>query len=205
MEPNIGKQSSTSGKVIIDHESKIASTGDPVRGVMVVNYSTTNFDESVEKIRNTSWGPKVVQYINSETGETIKGPLYDKSELEPPTDKILDNMKSGVKQQKPLEDDMPHEPKDRFQENRNMSITKNKFKKLVQECMVELKEETKSPRERLKESLRPMVEKVLSEIANVKTKGIDDDEDEVEKVKKGFTKMPIYQKDPEIRLDKSNE
>ena len=44
---NIKEQSSINGKVIIDHESKIVSTGDPVRGVMVVNYSTTNFDESV--------------------------------------------------------------------------------------------------------------------------------------------------------------
>src|ERR1035437_7495303 len=85
-----------------------------------------------------------------------------------------------------------------------MNIIKDKFKRLVQECISELKNE-KNPRERLKESLRPMVEQVLSEIANVKTKGIDDDKDEVEKVRKGFTKMPIHQKDSTIRLNKTNE
>ena len=85
-----------------------------------------------------------------------------------------------------------------------MNIIKDKFKRLVQECISELKNE-KNPRERLKESLRPMVEQVLNEIANVKTKGIDDDKDEVEKVRKGFTKMPIHQKDSTIRLNKTNE
>ena len=195
-----------SGKVIIDHESKITSTGEPIRGVMVVNYSSTDFRNSIKKVEKTSFGPKVVQYIDSETGETVKGPLYDKTELEPPTENIKDKLKSGIKQQVPEseKDDMPYEPRNRFQENKNMSMTKDKFSKLVQECMSELKSQ-KSPRQKLKESLRPMIQQVLSEISNVKTKGIDDDKDEVEKVRKGFIKKPVYEKDPSARLDIDND
>lgn len=77
---------------------------------------------------------------------------------------------------------------------KNMSITKETFQRLVHEALLEIKEEKKDPRERLKESLRPMVEQVLSEIANIKTKGLDDDEDEVKRVSKGFRKDPLYYK-----------
>lgn len=191
--------------ILIDREPTGAelqgpSGRDNQRIMSAVGYND-DFHSAYEKQKNR-W-KNVVRFIDSKSGETIKGPKYDTTTFHEDPHGIEYYAPRGLKVKPPIEPTQ-HEPRDRFQENRNM-ITKEKFSKLVQECMAELKEASKSPREKLKESLRPMVQQVLGEIANVKTKQVDDDKDEVEKVKKGFTKMPIYQKDPEIRLDKSNE
>jgi hypothetical protein len=158
-----------------------------------------DFHTTIQKYR---W-PELVQIVDPYTGETIKGPTYDTTKAPVERGSVEQFLSPGVKQTPPIEP-TKHEPRNRFQENKNMSMTKDKFSKLVQECMSELKSQ-KSPRQKLKESLRPMIQQVLSEIANVKTKGIDDDKDEVEKVRKGFIKKPVYEKDPSARLDIDND
>ena len=87
-------------------------------------------------------------------------------------------------------------------------MTKDKFQRLVKQALMELREPKLSPRDRLKESLRPMVEQVLGEIANIKIKEIDDEKDEKEKVQKGydFARQALYQKNGGTqRLDIDNE
>lgn len=147
---------------------------------------------------------RVVQYINADTGETSKGPKYDitKQQIEGAA-QIEDFLRPGVKQQDPY-DPIQYEPRDRFQENKNMSTTKEKFQSLVKECLSELKEE-KSQREKLKESLRPLVQKVLREITNVGP--LEKDKDELEKIRRGgFNKSPLYSKGgSQERLDVTNE
>ena len=71
-----------------------------------------------------------------------------------------------------------------------------KFRNIVRECIAEIKKEN-DPRERLKESLRSIVRKTLTEISNV-TKP-EPSTEEKEKVNKG------YAKDGNERLDKTNE
>jgi hypothetical protein len=79
------------------------------------------------------------------------------------------------------------------------NMKREEFQKIIKECMTELKNQ-KSPRQRLKESLRPLVEKVLNEIAisNIPSKP-EPSKEEKEKVQKG------YSKDKNIRIDKDNE
>lgn len=91
-------------------------------------------------------------------------------------------------------------------QEKSMNDVKTRFQKIVHECMTELKKE--SPRERLKESLRPMVQQVLGEIANIKVKEIDDEKAEKEKVQKGydFARQSLYQKGGGTqRLDITNQ
>lgn len=151
---------------------------------------------------------KVVQFIDSQTGEVEKGPKYDTSSFEKHKNykrAFEKYMKTSLK--KPLEP-VQHEPRDRFQENKNMKMTKEKFQSLVKEALSELHEQKQSPRDRLKESLRPMVEQVLGEIANIKVKEIDDKKEEKEKVQKGydFARQALYQKGGGTqRLDIANE
>jgi hypothetical protein len=93
-------------------------------------------------------------------------------------------------------------PRCKKQFNKNMNMTREKFQQLVKECLSEIK--GNDPREKLKESLRPMVQKVLSEIANVKLP--EPDKDEIEKVRKGYNAKPVYSKDGgKERLDVTND
>lgn len=140
---------------------------------------------------NPGMESNVVQYINTKTGETVKGPKYDTTTMEvDPRFKI----QLKTKQQKPHEP-MQYEPRDRFQENRNMNEL-NKFRNIINECLYEAKLE-KNPKFRLKESLRSVVKEVLSEIANVMKPEPTDDEKK--KIQKGFAK------DGNERVDKTNE
>ena len=83
-----------------------------------------------------------------------------------------------------------------FRRVKNMSkIARQKLRALIKECREEIKKDT--PRERLKESLRPLVKKMLGEIATVRIKEIDDEKAEKEKVQKGydFARQGFYKKD----------
>lgn len=150
--------------------------------------------------------PDVVQIVDPKTGETMKGQKYDTTTQEIKDDSIENHLR-GVKQKKPIEPTQ-YEPRDRFQENKNMNKTREKFQRIVKECLAELNQiKQVDPRERLKESLRPMVEQVLGEIASIKVKEVDDEKAEKDKIRKGynFDRQVIYHKHggPE-RLDKTN-
>lgn len=139
--------------------------------------------------------PQAVQFVNPQTGETIKGPKYDTTEQKSgdTVNGLLKKLGYVTTQKKPLEDDMPHEPRDRFQEN---NMKRESFKNLIQECIAEVKSE-RDPRTKLKESLRKAVKDVLNEISN-STKPEADKKDK-EKVSKGFAK------DGNERVDKAND
>jgi len=180
--------------IIIDRET--------LKGFRVVSIlsSALTFSEAMNILKQQPWFDVVVQIVDPKTGKTVKGPKYDTTEQEVKGNTI-ENVLKGIKQQPPHEP-MQVEPRDRFQENKNMKITREKFQSLIKECLLELKE--KSPRERLKESLRPMVDKILKEIANVKTP--EPDKEEKEKVRKGYNKQFIHQKDgSKERLDITND
>lgn len=184
------REDSQPKSVIIDHENAAKRSRD------VIHIATTKpFEEAVAKLQKTSIGPKVVQYVDSETGETIKGPLYDTTEVGVNVYDIMKFLKPGVKLQSPIEPSQ-YEPRDRFQENKHMKTEKDKFKSLVRECIAEVKAEN-DPRIRLKESLRKVVRNVLTEISSG-TKPAPD-KDDIEKVQKG------YAKGGNERLDKVNE
>ena len=180
--------------IIIDRET--------LKGFRVVSIlpSALTFSGAMNILKQQPWFDAVVQIVDPKTGKTIKGPKYDTTEQEVWGDKIEDVLKN-IKQQPPHEP-MQVEPRDRFQENKNMKMTREKFQSLIKECLSELKE--KNPRERLKESLRPMVNKILKEIANVKTP--EPDKEEKEKVRKGYTKQPIHWTNgSKERLDITND
>lgn len=184
------REDSQPKSVIIDHENAAKHRRD------VIHIDTNKpFEEAVEKLKKTSIGPKVVQYVDSETGESIKGPRYDTTEAGVNVYDIVKLLKPGVKLQSPIEPSQ-YEPRDRFQENQHMKTEKDKFKSLVRECIAELKAEN-DPRIRLKESLRKVVRNVLTEISTG-TKPAPD-KDETKKVQKG------YAKDGNERLDKVNQ
>jgi len=189
-------------KVIIDYLDKPKNK----RQVIVVD-STRQFEAAIDAIKKTALAKNIVRYIDSNTGETIKGDLYDTVEVDVNEDDILKHLEDGVKIQAPYEPTQ-YEPRNRFQENKNMNKTREKFQRIVKECLAELNQAKQvDPRKRLKESLRPMVEQVLGEIANIKVKEVDDEKAEKDKVRKGynFDRQAIYHKDggPE-RLDKTN-
>lgn len=73
--------------------------------------------------------------------------------------------------------------KESVKENKNMN--REKFQNIIRECLSEVKAEN-DPRIKLKESLRPLIKKVLSEIANVSTPPITKEEEET--VNKGYFK-----------------
>jgi hypothetical protein len=137
----------------------------------------------------------VVQFVDPQTGETVKGPMYDTTTQEIKGYQVQDKLRSGVQQQPPSSEDIQYEPRDRM-ENPNMSEA-TKFRNIVKECISEIKRE-RNPRIRLKESLRNVVKTVLKEMAT--TTGLPKpDETEKTKIQKG------YNKDGNERLDKDNE
>lgn len=175
-------------KVIIDYE---AASGKRREVISIDTHRS--FEDAVKKLENTSIGPKVVQFVDSETGETVKGPRYDTTEVGVNVYDITKNLKPGIAQKQPIEPTQ-YEPRDRFQENKHMKNAKEKFQSLVRECIAEIKAE--SPREKLKESLRKVVKDVLTEISS--SPKPEPDKEEKEKVQKGFAK------DGNERLDKVN-
>lgn len=138
----------------------------------------------------------VVQFVDPKTGETIKGPKYDTTEQEVKGNPVAYFLASGVKQQEPLEPTQ-YEPRDRYQENTNMSEL-NKFRSIIDECLREAKIE-KNPRLKLKESLRNVVKEVLNEMAVSNETSDKYDKDEKKTISKGYS-----EKDNE-RLKKSNQ
>lgn len=186
--------------IIVDLETK--------RGFRVISYVAFpgEFHSAIQKIlKNKDIVHRIVQIVNPLDGETIKGPKYDTTEQNV-KGRNISNLLGGVKQRPPIEPSQS-EPRDRFQENKSMIMTKDKFQRLVKEALSELREQKRSPRERLKESLRPMVEQVLGEIANIKIKQIDDEKEEKQKVQKGydFARQALYQNDGSTqRLDIPN-
>lgn len=136
----------------------------------------------------------VVQFVDPQTGETVKGPMYDTTTQEIRGYQIQNKLRSGVRQQPPAEDTQ-YEPRDRFMENSNMNeITK--FRSMIKECISEIKRE-RDPRIRLKESLRSVVKNVLKEMATVPLP--EPDKDEKETISKG------YNKKGNERTDKTND
>lgn len=175
-------------KVIIDYEAASGKRRE------VISFDTRrSFEDGVKKLEKSSIGPRVVQFVDASTGETIKGPRYDTTTVGVNVYDITKNLKPGVELKAPIEPTQ-YEPRDRFQENKHMKNAKEKFQSLVRECIAEIKAE--SPREKLKESLRKVVKDVLTEISTV-TKP-EPTKEEKEKVQKGFAK------DGNERLDKVN-
>lgn len=169
-----------------------------IGGYRTVNaiYIIGGFKKAIEKFKKRlpMIYKDVVQFVDPETGETVKGPMYDKTTQEIRGYQIHNKLRLGVKQQPPPEDTQ-HEPRDRM-ENPNMSEA-TKFRNIVKECISEIKRE-RNPRIRLKESLRNVVKTVLKEMAT--TTGLSKpDETEKTKIQKG------YNKDGNERLDKDNE
>lgn len=187
--PDISKQMVN---IVIDRQT--------VGGYRAVNaiYLDKGFKQAIERMKRTI--PRifkdVVQFIDPETGETVKGPMYDTTTQKIRGYQIQDKLSSGIKQQPPLEDTQ-YEPRARDRmENPNMNEA-TKFRNVIKECISEIKRE-RNPRIRLKESLRNVVKTVLKEMAT--TTGLPKpDETEKIKIQKG------YAKDGNERLDKDNE
>lgn len=154
------------------------------------------FEKGVERFKRElpNIYKDVVQFVNPENGETVKGPKYDTTEQKVKGNDVHNLLHQGVKQQPPYEP-MTHEPRDRFQENSNMNEL-NKFRNIIDECIKETRMK-KDPRYRIKESLRNVVKEVLNEIAaNIPH---DLTEEEKTAIQKGY-----YKKGNE-RLDKDND
>lgn len=176
--------------IIIDRET--------VGGYRTVNaiFLVKGFQGGINKFKNELplIYKDVVQFVNPENGETVKGPKYDITTQPIKGGEVQDVLPSGIKQQPPPEDTQ-HEPRDRM-ENPNMSEA-TKFRNIIKECISEIKRE-RNPRTRLKESLRNVVKTVLKEMATT-TNEPKPDETEKTKIQKG------YNKDGNERLDKDNE
>jgi len=183
------RENSQNKSIIIDRENVEKHR----REVISIN-TTKSFEQAANDLKKSFIGDSVVQYIDSETGETIKGPKYDTTEVGVNVYDIVKHLKPGIKQQTPIEPSQT-EPRDRFQENNNMKTEKQKFQSLVRECISEVKAES-DPRQRLKESLRKVVQGVLKEISTG-TKPEPEKEDK-EKAQKGYSKTGNE------RLDKTN-
>ena len=175
--------------IIIDRE-----TDSGFRHVIAI-FKRGNFEQVINSIKTKvpDVYKTVVQFVNPQTGETVKGPKYDTTTQEIKGRKIEDVLGS-VTQQEPIEPS-EHEPRDRFQEKQQMNEL-NKFRNIVRECISEVKKES-SPKERLKESLRGMVRNVLKEIST--SVEPEPTKDEKETVSKGYSKKGNE------RLDKTNE
>ena len=169
---------STMGKVYIDFETKKGTR-------RIAGFDAPDFFDAVRRFGRTPQAATVVRYIDSITGESVKGLKYDttQQQLSPDQMKVL----GSIKVKEPFEPSQ-YEPEDRIDE-----LTK--FRTAIKECISEIKKES-NPRYRLKESLRGMVKNVLSEIANVSEK-LDDEEKTT--IQKG------YNKKGNERLDKGNE
>jgi len=176
--------------IIIDTETKSG-----VRHVVTIS-KQGDFQQIINhfKIKTPDIYKNVVQFVNPQTGETVKGPKYDITTQEIQGRNAENLLDTGVKQQEPTEPS-EYEPRDRFQEKQQMNEL-NKFRNIVRECISEVKKES-NPKKRLKESLRGMVRNVLKEISN--STEPEPTEDEKETVSKG------YSKSGNERLDKTNE
>jgi hypothetical protein len=146
-----------------------------------------SFESAIKRYKRASANPeKIVQFVNGDTGETVKGPKYDTTRLKVNGKSISQLLPSSIKQQPPIEPTQ-YEPRDRtvpVKENKIMNNV-NKFKKLVKEAIAEVRKEN-DPKEKLKESLRPLIKSVLKEISNITTP--EPDKEEKEKVQKGYAK-----------------
>lgn len=178
--------------IIIDRE-----TVGGYRNVAAINM-LQGFEGGIEKFKKHL--PKiyqdVVQFVNPENGETVKGPKYDTTEQSVKGREVRDVLPSGIKQQPPYEPTQ-YEPRDRFQENKDMNEL-NKFKSLISECMKEIKLE-RNPRLRLKEALRNVVREALNEMAVSNEPADQADADEKKKIEKGFAEKGNE------RLNKTNQ
>jgi hypothetical protein len=101
--------SSENINIIVDRESEL--------GYRVVNavYIRGGFEKGIEKIKKLSSYKGVVQFVNPETGETVKGPKYDTATQIMKGRKISDVLPRGIKQQPPTEPTQ-YEPRDRVDE-----------------------------------------------------------------------------------------
>ena len=171
--------------ILIDKETKLGN-----RVVFPYKFSTlrdNTFEGAVRYYKKRGENADlVIQFVNGDTGETVKGPKYDSTRLKVSGKTVKQLLPSNVKQQKPMEPTQ-YEPRDRTEpvkENKIMNNV-NKFKMLVKEAIAEVRKEN-DPKEKLKESLRPLIKSVLNEISNVTTP--EPDKAEKEKVQKGFAK-----------------
>ena len=176
--------------IIVDRET--------VGGYRVVNaiYLMQGFQGGITKFKTQlpNIYKDVIQFVDPQSGETVKGPKYDTTSQKIKGREVQDTLPSGLKQKEPIEPTQ-YEPRDRYQENTDMNEI-NKFRNIVRECISEIKHEN-DPKTRLKESLRGVVKDVLKEIANVSKP--EPSKEEKEKVSKG------YSKNGNERLDKTNE
>jgi hypothetical protein len=178
--------------VLLDKE-----TGAGYRTLYLWNINAKDFKDAVDIYKkNKDWYPDIVQFIDVNNGETIKGPLYDSTTQELNGQDVNNHLKKGIKQQKPIEPS-EYQPRDRFQGNKTMNEVK-KFRNIIRECISEIKKETMDPRIRLKESLRGIVKNVLTEMSSNVSKP-EPTKEEKEKISKG------YSKDGNDRLDKTND
>jgi len=137
-----------------------------------------SFEEAAEKYKKHAKNlDQVVRYIDSNTGESIKGPMYDKTEVGVNVYDVAKHLKPGIETiQKPI-DPTQYEPRDRFQENKKMN--KQTLKNLIRVTLNEVRLEKKSAQKnQLKESLRKIVSKVLTEVMSVPTPELNKEEKE---------------------------
>lgn len=191
---DLQEEAQSSREILVD----VDSIPDPKLKVVyrvIYGFDTPkSLQDFVKEFQHNKMYNRVVQFVDSATGETAKGPKYDTTTQESNKWDIASFLrKNGVKQQEPIEPSQ-YEPRDRYQENSHMNEI-NKFRNIVKECIAEIKKEA-DPRTHLKESLRNVVRDVLKEIANVPEKL---DAEEKTTVQKG------YNKKGNERLDKSNE
>lgn len=182
-------------RLLVDRESKVEER----RFIGVIpfkNLKARTLQQAVANYNKVAANLQlVVAFVDSNTGETIKGPKYDTTTLPPVEDELQSLMEPGVEVKEPIEPSQ-HEPRDRFQENSNMKNEANKLRSLIRECISEINVEN-NPRLRLKEALRPIVKNALKEISTNGTP--EPDKDEKETISKG------YKKTGNERLDKTNE
>jgi hypothetical protein len=166
---------------------------------IVASNDINDWHKAIEHYEKTYPEAKyVVQYVNYATGETIKGPKYDTTDQKLLAGQSIDkHLKSGVKQVQPHENSQ-YEPRDRFQEIKNMNEL-NKLRGIIKECIAEVKAEVvqQNPRNRLKEALRGVVKNVIREIA------VNNGKPELNKEEKEAVDKQYYKKG-NVRLDKTN-
>src|SRR5579862_753116 len=165
--------------IYIDFETKTGAR-------RIIGIKSDDLNLIAKRILNMKGSDTVVRFVNNKTGETIKGPKFDttEQELAPEQSQRLKRMLGNVKIKDPIEPSQ-HEPRDRFQENKNMDEIK-KFRNIIRECLSEIRQEN-DPRERLKESLRSLVKRTLTEMAATTAKP-EPDKEETETRSKQYNK-----------------
>jgi hypothetical protein len=105
--------------LLIDRERVIQGSGISGRIIVALRFTeleATSFEQAIENYNKTSPNKNlVVAFIDSHTGETIKGPKYDTTTQSLGKYNIKKFLEPGVKQQAPIEPSQ-HEPRDRFDE-----------------------------------------------------------------------------------------